>query len=87
MIQSTNETQLRRCLDAATFPANRDDLLTAAVENRCDVNTIEALGAIEPGTYTNIRQVLAAASIVDIPGDDIALRDRSHRHDADDTPR
>lgn len=86
MIASTTETQLRRCLDRVNFPASRDDLLSAAIENRCDVNTIEALRAIVPGTYTNITQVLAAASIVDIPGDDIATRDGCHRDSADGTP-
>lgn len=78
VIASTTEAHLRRCLDGIKFPASRDDLVAILVENQCDTNTIDVLRAMAPGTYTNIRQVLAAASIVDLPpGDDIATRDPS----------
>lgn len=65
MIASTTRSQLHHCLNAVDFPANKDDLITAAVRSRCDDDTVHALQAVEPATYNNAEQVLAQASIVD----------------------
>lgn len=69
MPASTTIQQLRRCLDAITFPANKDDLLAAADYTDCDADTIAALQTLQPQTYTTTRQVLAA---VTVRNDDIA---------------
>jgi len=70
MIASTNESQLRRCLKEVRFPANKEDLINAAISSRCDDDTVEALRAVPSTTYTNITQVVGSASIVDIGGGD-----------------
>ena len=68
MIASTTAVQLRRCLAGVRFPASRDDLLNAAIRNRCDEDTVNAVRAIPPMTYTSATQVVASTTIVDIPG-------------------
>jgi len=68
MIASTTESQLRRCLNGVRFPASKQDLIAAAISKRCDEDTVAALGAISAVTYTNVTQVVASASIVDIAG-------------------
>jgi hypothetical protein len=70
MIASTTESQLRRCLKEVRFPANKQDLIDAAIGSRCDDDTVAALRAMQSMTYTNITQVVASASIVDICGGD-----------------
>ncbi|WP_165821824.1 DUF2795 domain-containing protein [Mycobacterium colombiense] len=65
MPASTTAEQLRRCLDAVAFPASKDDLLTAANRLDCDADTIAALQAIHPQTYTNSRQVAASLTLRD----------------------
>ena len=63
MIASTTERQLRRCLKGVRFPASKDDLLVAALSDRCDEDTVDCLRAIPSVTYTNATQVLASASV------------------------
>ena len=63
MIASTTERQLNRCLKGVRFPASRDDLLAAALGDRCDEDTVDCLRAIPSLTYTNASQVLAQASV------------------------
>jgi len=91
MIASTTEGQLRRCLAEVRFPANKQDLIDAAISNRCDDDTVGALRAIPSMTYTTITQVVASASIVDIGGGDTQQLNRLSAHaadaeDADDMP-
>jgi hypothetical protein len=52
------------------FPANKQDLLEAADRNGCDDETVRALRAIPPETYTNVRQVTASVTIADEEGND-----------------
>lgn len=73
MISSTTDSQIRRCLNGAQFPATKDDLVAAAIEKSCDNDTVDALRAIPSGTFTSITQVIAAISIVDIGGGDTAM--------------
>ncbi|WP_396845195.1 DUF2795 domain-containing protein [Mycobacterium intracellulare] len=77
MIASTTRSQLHHCLNAVDFPANKDDLITAAVRSRCDDDTVHALQAVEPATYNNAEQVLAQASIVDPPDTGTAARSQA----------
>jgi Protein of unknown function (DUF2795) len=78
MIASTTEGQLRRCLAEVRFPASKQDLIDAAVSDRCDDDTVAALRAISTMTYTNVTQIIASASIVDLGGGDSdALRSLS----------
>jgi hypothetical protein len=60
---STNERRLRRCLEGIRFPASKDDLLAAALSDRCDEETLDSLRSIPSWTYTNATQVLAQTSI------------------------
>jgi uncharacterized protein DUF2795 len=79
MIASTTERQLRRCLKGVRFPASRDDLLTAALRDECDEDTVDCLRAIASVTYNNVTQVLASASVVDTP---LAVGPRPAAHGA-----
>jgi hypothetical protein len=78
MIASTTRSQLRHCLNDIRFPASKDDLLDAAIRNGCDDDTIGALRAVAPVTYSNATQVLASATIVASPDGDLAAARRSH---------
>jgi hypothetical protein len=69
MIASSNESQLRHCLNRVRFPASKDDLVEAAINARCDDDAVDALRALEPMTYTDPTHVVASATIVQIPGD------------------
>ena len=86
VIASTSEARLRRCLSGIRFPANKQDLLAEAIVNGCDEDTVEALRHIAPTTYTNLRQVLASVTIVDIPTLDADTAGGHDRDDANDTP-
>jgi hypothetical protein len=55
---------------AAGAVAVPQDLIDSAISSRCDDDTVYALRAISSMTYTNITQVVASASIVDIGGGD-----------------
>ncbi len=65
MVASTTPDQLRRCLDAVDFPANKEDLLDAADRSGFDAETIRALRAIPPETYANLSQVIASVTLGD----------------------
>lgn len=65
MVASTTPTQLRRCLSDVDFPANKEDLLSAAERNGCDGETVRALRAVPPETYDNVAQVAASVTIAD----------------------
>lgn len=84
MIASTTEAQLRRCLTGIRFPANREDLLDAAITNGCDQDTVDAVRDISPMTYANLRQVLASITVTD-DASDAATPHPSNTDDADDT--
>ncbi len=47
------------------FPANKRDLLDAAERNGCADETVRALRAIPPETYTNVAQVASSVTIAD----------------------
>lgn len=85
MIASTTEGRLRRCLNGLRFPANREDLVAAAIGNDCDQRTVDALRDMPPVTYANLRQVLASITIVDTPGSDTSVLNRDDPNGADDT--
>jgi hypothetical protein len=72
MVASTTRSRLRQCLNDADFPASKQDLLSVADYDGGDDDTVLALRAIPPDTYTNLDQVLASVSIVD---EDDAIRD------------
>lgn len=63
MVACTTPGQLSQCLGDVVFPANREDLLTAADRNGCNDDTIEALRAIPSETFTNVAQVTASVTI------------------------
>lgn len=84
MIASTTEGRLRRCLKGLRFPANREDLVAAAIDNGCDQRTVDALRDMAPVTYVNLRQVLASITIVDTPAGDASVLSRDDG-DVDDT--
>jgi hypothetical protein len=63
LIATPTERQLRRCLDGVRFPASRDDLLAAALSDRCDQETVDALRTVPSVTYANATQVLAQTSV------------------------
>ena len=65
MVASTTPGQLRRCLQDVDFPVNKQDLLDAAERNGCNDETVRALRAIPPETYTNVAQVTASVTIED----------------------
>ncbi len=64
MVASTTRRKLQDCLSDVDFPANKADLLEAA-RGACDDETVRALQAIPPETYTNLGQVVASVSVVD----------------------
>lgn len=64
MIASTTRSQLRRCLNDVQFPASRDDLLDAARRAGCDNDTVSALQALAPMTYSRAEQILASMTTV-----------------------
>lgn len=70
MVSATGIHQLHRCLDRVRFPANKNDLLSAAIGGGCDEATIEALRAVAPMTYVNAAQVCASVTVVDAAGTD-----------------
>lgn len=70
MVASTTPSQLRKCLSDVDFPANKQDLLDAAGRNGCDDETVHALRAIPPETYTNVAQVAASVTIADDTAED-----------------
>ncbi len=70
MVASTTRSELRKCLSDVDFPANKQDLLDAVDRNGCDDETVRALRAIPPETYTNIAQVAASVTIDDDRGGD-----------------
>ncbi|OBI96160.1 hypothetical protein A5625_07895 [Mycobacterium sp. 1465703.0] len=81
MVASTTPSQLRRCLSDVDFPANRQDLLSAAERNGCDGETIRALRAVPPETYANAAQVTASVTIADdrdVADSDTAAARRTH---------
>lgn len=86
MIASTTESQLRRCLDGVRFPACKEDLIDAAISNRCDADTVGALRAISPMTYTNVTQIVASVTIVDRAGGTTELGPGSARADDSEDP-
>ncbi|MCV7091816.1 DUF2795 domain-containing protein [Mycobacterium interjectum] len=47
------------------FPASKQDLIEAAERNGCDDETVRALRAIPPETYTNVGQVAASVTAAD----------------------
>jgi hypothetical protein len=65
MVASTTRSRLRDCLNDVDFPATEDDLVQAAVRNRCDEDTARALRAIPPKTYGNLSEVLASVPFAD----------------------
>jgi hypothetical protein len=65
MVSSTTRSQLRKCLNDVDFPANKQDLIDAAHRNGCDDETVRAMRAIPPETYTNTGQVAASVTIAD----------------------
>ena len=65
MVASTTRSELRKCLNDVDFPANKQDLLDAADRNGCDDETVRALRAMPPETYTNVGQVAASVTIAD----------------------
>ncbi len=70
MVASTSRSELRKCLSDVDFPANKQDLLDAADRNGCADETVRALRAIPPETYTNVGQVAASVTIADDRGND-----------------
>ena len=82
MVASTTHSQLRQCLRDVDFPANKDDLLSAAERNGCDGQTIRAMQAVPPETYANVAQVAASVTITDerdVSGSDKGAARRTHR--------
>ncbi|OBJ35059.1 hypothetical protein A5621_17830 [Mycobacterium colombiense] len=75
MVASTTPTQLRQCLSDVDFPANKEDLLSAAERNGCDGETVRALRAVPPETYANVAQVAASVTIAD--DRDVSDRDKA----------
>ncbi|WP_406816385.1 DUF2795 domain-containing protein [Mycobacterium sp. M23085] len=57
------------------FPANKDELLSAAERNGCDGETMRALRAVPPETYANLAQVAASVTIAD--EHDVSDRDKA----------
>jgi hypothetical protein len=65
MVASTTRSRLRDCLNDVDFPADKGNLVEAAVRNGCDEDTVRALRAIPPETYANFSQVLASVPLAD----------------------
>jgi Protein of unknown function (DUF2795) len=80
MVASTTRRRLQQCLSDVDFPANKADLLDAAGDSGDD-ETLRALQAIPPETYTNVNPVLASVTIADdrdIDDGDKAAARRTH---------
>lgn len=75
MVASTTPSQLRQCLNDVDFPANKQDLLSAAERNGCDDETLRALRGVPPETYDNVAQVAASVTIAD--DRDVSDRDKA----------
>lgn len=71
MVASTTRSRLQHSLNKTSFPASKQELVDVASKDGDD-ETVRALRAIPPETYTNLDQVLASVSIID-EGD--AVRD------------
>lgn len=84
MVASTTVNQLRQCLNDVDFPANKQDLLDAADRHGCDDETIRALRAIPPETYTNVAQVTSSITIADDHG--IGAADKAAARQSHTTP-
>lgn len=65
MAASTTREKLHDCLNDVDYPADKDHLVRAAVENGCDEETVRALRAIPPETYMNFSQVLASVPLAE----------------------
>jgi len=63
MVACTTPGQLSQCLGDVVFPANKEDLLSAANRNGCNDETVQALRAIPSETFTSVAQVTASVSI------------------------
>lgn len=78
MVASTTRSELRKCLNDVDFPANKQDLLDAADRNGCADDTVRALRAIPPETYTNVAQVASSVTIADDRDGDGAGKSAPH---------
>lgn len=65
MVASTTRTRLGQCLSRVSFPASREDLLYAAQRDGGDDETVQALRALSPQTYTSFDQICASITLVD----------------------
>jgi len=63
MVACTTPGQLSQCLSDVVFPANKEDLLTAATRNGCNDDTIRALATMPSETFTTVAQVTACVTV------------------------
>jgi hypothetical protein len=78
---ATDADRVRRALNSADFPAEKDDLVRYAEEADADQDTVRALRAIPPVSYANLTEVLRSVN-VEPPRDpsDQAAQRRTHTH-------
>jgi len=70
MVASATRIQPRKCLNDVDFPASKQDLI--------DDETVRALRAIPPETYTNVGQIAVSVTIADDRGNDGAQKAATH---------
>jgi hypothetical protein len=75
----TDVDRLRSVLSGADFPAERDDLVGCAQRAGADNDTVRALRAMPPVSYSNFAEVLQSVSLKSdrSPADQAAQR-RTH---------
>jgi hypothetical protein len=76
---ATDTGRLRSALCSADFPADKDDLVRYATQAGADQDTVRAIRAIPPVSYSNLTEVLRSVSLVPDrdPADQAAQR-RTH---------
>jgi hypothetical protein len=78
---ATDHARLRGALNAADFPAGKDDLVRYAEDANADSDTVRALRAIPPVSYSNLDEVLRSVTLdPDLDPADEAARRRTHTH-------
>jgi hypothetical protein len=62
---ATQVDRLQRALAHADFPADKADLVRYAEQANADTDTVRALKAIPPDTYSNFTEVLRSVPLQD----------------------
>lgn len=78
---ATDVPRLCEALSDVDYPADKNDLVQAAIRTEADADTVRALEAIPPVSYANETEVLRAAPLETTQAEaDRAAQRRLHTH-------